>query len=80
MLGFWLAVVLGLVVLVKAADWFVAGASDTAKLLGMPPLLIGMVIVGFGTSAPELTVSAISAYDGAPEIALGNAYGSMFIL
>lgn len=76
MLGFWLAVILGLVVLVKAADWFVAGASDTAKLLGMPPLLIGMVIVGFGTSAPELTVSAISAYDGAPEIALGNAYGS----
>lgn len=76
MLSFWIAVVLGLVVLVKAADWFVAGASDTAKLLGMPPLLVGMIVVGFGTSAPELTVSAISAYGGVPEIALGNAYGS----
>lgn len=42
----------------------------------MPPLLVGMVIVGFGTSAPEMIVSAISAYQGNPGIALGNAYGS----
>lgn len=42
----------------------------------MPPLLIGMVIVGFGTSAPEMVVSALAAIQGNPGIALGNAYGS----
>lgn len=42
----------------------------------MPPLLIGMVIVGFGTSAPELVVSVLASYQGNPGIALGNAYGS----
>ncbi|NCC30318.1 MAG: calcium/sodium antiporter, partial [Gammaproteobacteria bacterium] len=48
----------------------------TAKHLGMPPLLIGMVIIGFGTSAPEMVVSAIAAFQGNPGLALGNAYGS----
>jgi len=70
------ALVLGLALLVWSADRFVEGAAATAYHLGMPPLLIGMVIVGFGTSAPELVVSALSACQGNPGIALGNAYGS----
>ncbi len=67
------AVVLGLVALVWSADRFVDGAAATARLLGVPSLLVGMVVVGFGTSAPELTVSAISAWEGDSEIALCNA-------
>lgn len=70
------AVVVGLAVLVWSADKFVDGAVGIAEYCGMSTLLIGMVIVGFGTSAPELTVSAISASQGNPELALGNAYGS----
>ena len=70
------AVVIGLAVLVWSADKFVDGAVGIAEYCGMSTLLIGMVIVGFGTSAPELTVSALSAGQGNPELALGNAYGS----
>ncbi|PSJ45978.1 calcium/sodium antiporter [Zobellella taiwanensis] len=70
------AIALGLAVLVWSADRFVDGASATARYAGMPPLLIGMVIVGFGTSAPEIVVSIISALEGNPGLALGNAYGS----
>ena len=70
------AVILGLIVLVWSADKFVDGAVGVAEFCGMSTLLIGMVVVGFGTSAPELTVSAISASQGNPELALGNAYGS----
>ncbi len=71
-----LMIVIGLVVLVWSADIFVEGAAAIARFLGMSPLLIGMVVIGFGTSAPELTVSALSAWQGNPGIALGNAYGS----
>lgn len=71
-----IAVVLGLVLLVWSADRFVEGSASTARHFGMPPLLIGMVIVGFGTSAPEMVVSALAASQGNPGIALGNAYGS----
>lgn len=71
-----LAVVAGLALLVWSADRFVEGAAATARHFGMPPLLIGMVIVGFGTSAPELVVSSFAAAQGNPGIALGNAYGS----
>ncbi|MGV6806420.1 MAG: calcium/sodium antiporter [bacterium] len=71
-----LAIIAGLALLVWSADRFVDGAASTAGHFGMPPLLIGMVIVGFGTSAPEMVVSAISASQGNPGIALGNAYGS----
>ncbi len=71
-----IAVVIGLAVLVWSADKFVDGAVGVAEFCGMSTLLIGMVIVGFGTSAPELTVSVISAAQGNPELALGNAYGS----
>jgi len=70
------AVIVGLAVLVWSADKFVDGAVGIAEFCGMSTLLIGMVIVGFGTSAPELTVSAISAAQGNPELSLGNAYGS----
>lgn len=72
----WLAVVVGLALLVWSADKFVDGASVTAKYAGMSPLLIGMVIIGFGTSAPEMVVSAIASIQGNPGLALGNAYGS----
>ena len=70
------AVIVGLAVLVWSADKFVDGAVGIAEYCGMSTLLIGMVIIGFGTSAPELTVSAISAAQGNPELAMGNAYGS----
>ncbi|MDD4913884.1 MAG: calcium/sodium antiporter [Methylococcales bacterium] len=71
-----LLIVIGLIVLVWSADLFVDGAAALAGFWGMPPLLIGMVVIGFGTSAPELTVSVLSAMQGNPGIALGNAYGS----
>lgn len=71
-----IAVLVGLVLLVWSADRFVDGAAATAHHFGMPQLLIGMVIVGFGTSAPEMVVSVLSAAQGNPGIALGNAYGS----
>ncbi|MFO7982466.1 MAG: calcium/sodium antiporter [Desulfuromonadales bacterium] len=71
-----LAVVAGLALLVWSADRFIEGAAATAGHFGLSPLLIGMVIVGFGTSAPEMVVSAISSYQGNPGLALGNAYGS----
>lgn len=70
------AIIAGLILLVWSADRFIEGAAATAKHLGMPSLLIGMVIIGFGTSAPELAVSAMAALDGNPGLALGNAYGS----
>ncbi len=70
------ALVAGLILLVWSADRFVEGAAATARYFSMPPLLIGMVVVGFGTSAPEMVVSALAALQGSPGIALGNAYGS----
>lgn len=71
-----IAVAVGLAVLVWSADRFVDGAAATARHFGMPPLLIGMLILGFGTSAPEMVVSAFAAAQGNPGLALGNAYGS----
>jgi cation:H+ antiporter len=71
-----LAIIFGLAALVWGADRFVLGAATTAKFFRVPPLLIGMLIVGFGTSAPELLVSGIAAYQGNSGLALGNAYGS----
>jgi len=62
--------------LVWSANKFVEGSATTASHFGMPPLLIGMVVVGFGTSAPEMAVSALAASQGNPGLALGNAYGS----
>jgi cation:H+ antiporter len=70
------AIVISLVFLVWSADRFVEGSAATARYLGMPSLLIGMVVVGFGTSAPEMVVSALASLEGNAGIALGNAYGS----
>jgi cation:H+ antiporter len=73
------AIIAGFVILVWSADKFVEGAASTAKHLGMPSLLIGILIVGFGTSAPEMVVSAIAAMEGNPALALGNALGSNIV-
>ncbi len=73
------AIIAGFAILVWSADKFVEGAASTAKHLGMPSLLIGILIVGFGTSAPEMVVSAIAAMEGNPALALGNALGSNIV-
>lgn len=70
------AIVFGFVLLVWSADRFIDGAAATARHAGMPSLLIGMLVVGFGTSAPEMVVSGMAAVDGNPDLALGNALGS----
>ena len=74
-----LAILGGFMLLVWSADRFIDGAAATAKYAGMPSLLIGMVIVGFGTSAPEMVVSGMAAWDGNPELGLGNALGSNIV-
>ena len=76
MLLFSLSVIAGLALLVWSAGRFVDGSATAARHFKIPPLLIGMLIVGFGTSAPEMSVSAISASQGNPDIALGNVFGS----
>ena len=70
------AVVLGIALTVISADKFVEGASSLASRLGMSHFLIGLTIVSIGTSAPELLVSAVAAFEGSPGLALGNALGS----
>lgn len=74
-----LSILIGFILLVWSADKFVDGAAATARHAGMPSLLIGMIIVGFGTSAPEMVVSAMAALDGNPNLALGNALGSNIV-
>lgn len=71
-----IAILVGLGLLIWSADRFVDGASATASHLGMSPMLIGLTIVAFGTSAPEMLVSTMAALDGAPGLAIGNAIGS----
>lgn len=66
----------GLVLLTIGAEYLVRGAISLANRLGMPPLLIGLTVVGFGTSMPELLVSLQAALGGAPAIAVGNVVGS----
>jgi len=63
--------------LFKCADWFVKGASGIAETLKVSKMIIGIVLVGLATTAPEFFVSVIAAYLGHPEIALGNAIGSV---
>lgn len=70
------AVLAGLVLLVWSSDMFVDGAAALAAHFGLSAFIIGMVIVGFGTSLPEMLISVQSALEGSPGIALGNAYGS----
>ena len=78
-LPLWLSIVcvlVGFAVLAWSADAFVDGASAVAKALGVSPFIIGMVVIGFGTSAPELCVSTLSGATGHSDLSLGNAYGS----
>ena len=71
-----LSLAAGLALLTFGADYLVRGAISLANRLGMPPLLIGLTVVGFGTSMPELLVSLQAALGGAPAIAVGNVVGS----
>jgi len=70
------AVIVGILLLVFSADKFVDGAAAAAKRFGLPPLLIGMLVIGFGSSMPEMVISGLSASQGNPGLALGNAFGS----
>ncbi|HCL23435.1 MAG TPA: calcium/sodium antiporter, partial [Halomonas sp.] len=76
MLLAFIAVVVGLVLLIWSAEKFIDGAAATSRWLGLSPLLIGMLVIGFGTSAPEMMVSVLAAMQGNPGLAVGNAYGS----
>ncbi|WP_317622861.1 calcium/sodium antiporter [Thiohalophilus sp.] len=71
-----IAVILGFAIVIKGADWFVQGAGATARNLGVSPLVIGLTIVGLGTSAPEMLISAIATLEGNSGLAVGNALGS----
>lgn len=69
-------IAIGLVILTLAGDWLVKGAVNLALRLGIPALIVGLTVVAFGTSAPELLVSVKAVLDGAPGISLGNVVGS----
>ena len=78
-IALWLSITFvlgGFALLAWSANAFVDGASALAKAFGVSPFVIGMVIIGFGTSAPELCVSALSGATGHSDLSLGNAYGS----
>lgn len=74
-----LAVVIGLIILIYSADMFIDGAVAIAIKYHMPKMLIGALIIGVGTSAPEIVVSSLSALAGSPGLALGNAFGSNIV-
>lgn len=71
-----LFLIIGFALLVKGADWLVDGASALAKRFGISDLAIGLTIVAFGTSAPELVVNIVASAQGASDIAIGNVLGS----
>jgi len=71
-----LAIITGFVLLIWSADRFICGAASTARILKVSPLVIGITVVGFGTSAPEMLVAVIASLDGSPGLAVGNALGS----
>ncbi len=71
-----LIIIIGFLGLIWGADKFVEGASSLAKSLGVSPLLVGLTIVAFGTSAPEIFSSAVAAIESKPELAIGNSFGS----
>lgn len=76
---FWISIVMvvgGLAALAWSSDAFVDGSAKVAKALRISPFIIGMVIIGFGTSAPELCVSVMSGFSGHANLSIGNAYGS----
>lgn len=71
-----LAILAGFILLIWSADRFVVGAAATARNFDVPPLIIGLTIVAFGTSAPEMMVAGFASHDGSPAMAIGNALGS----
>jgi cation:H+ antiporter len=72
-------IIVSLVILFVSANFFIDGAIAVARRLGMSSLLVGVIIIGFGTSVPEIIVSTFAALDGSSGISLGNAYGSNII-
>ncbi|MEE9326039.1 MAG: calcium/sodium antiporter [Cocleimonas sp.] len=70
------AILIGLALLIWSADRFIDGASSIARTMGISPLIIGMLIIGLGTSAPEMLVSGAAALQGNPGLGIGNAIGS----
>ncbi len=68
--------IIGLVLLVWSSDVFIEGAASTAKHLSISPLVIGVVVLGFGTSMPEIVVATLASLDNSPGLAVGNAVGS----
>ncbi len=70
---------LGFIMLVKGADWFVDGVAGLAAKIKIPELVIGLTVVAFGTSAPELAVSISSAFKGVVDVTIGNVIGSNII-
>lgn len=66
----------GFILLIKGADWLVEGASSIARRLGLSDLMIGLTVVSFGTSAPELIVNIVASFQGSADIAIGNIVGS----
>jgi len=72
----YILLVVGFALLIIGANLFVDGSSNIARLLRVPPILIGLTIVAFGTSSPEATVSIIAALEGSADVALGNVIGS----
>jgi len=79
MLGNLVEVIAGLVLLIWGADRFVHGAAATARNMGIAPLLIGLTVVAFATSAPEILVSVVASLRGEPGLAIGNAIGSNIV-
>lgn len=76
MLTFSAAILAGLILLIWSADRFIDGASSIARNMGISPLIVGIVIIGLGTSAPEMLVSGVAAFQGNPGLGIGNAIGS----
>lgn len=72
----YLLFILGFILLIKGADLFVDGASSIAKRLKISNLVIGLTVVAFGTSAPELVINIFASFEGKPDIAIGNILGS----
>ena len=71
-----LSLLAGFILLMWSADTFTDNGAKIARIFNISPLVIGLLIFGFGTSAPEMLVSGLAAYDGIPEMSIGNAFGS----
>lgn len=75
----YILLIIGFVLLIKGADYFVEGASNIAVKLNVSPLLVGLTIVALGTSSPEATVAILAALEGSPGVVLGNVIGSNIV-